>query len=258
MRQKPIDGLMSNHIGDGVQFRQAANFIHITQCDHSIHTKAFSLFPLSRTNACNHMSTVLLGNMNSGSSDTADCACNENDLTSPWPNADFNHLGSGQQDKRQCRCVDFVKSRGNSREILGLAQDVFGIRAIHQAEDALACLQADCPLSKRNHLTREVAAENCREFEWHHLLQVTATQLPVDWIDAHRYSLHQHLADCRHWDRCVLVRKPANVPITVQQNRLHRCFCHVLLFPHAGMSHHCNPTESSYATSNRLHCGLWS
>src|ERR1035441_9763409 len=183
MRQKPVDGLMPNHIGDGIQFRQAANYFHIVQCNHLIHTKAFSLCTLTGTNAHNHMSTVLLGNMDSSSADTADCACNENDLTKPWPNADFNHLGSGQQDKRQRRRVDAVKRSWNSREILGLTQDVFGIRAIHQAKDALAHLQAACPFPKRNHLSRKVAAENCREFEWHHLPQVTATQLPVDWID---------------------------------------------------------------------------
>jgi hypothetical protein len=81
-----------NHIGYGIEFRQAANFIHIPQRNHSIRTKAFSLCSLTATNACNHMSAVLFRNMDGRSTDTSDRTRNEYDFACPWPNCVFRSM----------------------------------------------------------------------------------------------------------------------------------------------------------------------
>ena len=50
------------------------------------------------------------GNMNSRSTDASDCTRDENGFSRPRLNANFYHLGTGEQYQRQYRCVDGVKS----------------------------------------------------------------------------------------------------------------------------------------------------
>ena len=225
---------MPHHIGDGIEFRQGGNLFLIVQCNHTIRTQAFRLRPLAGANARNHMSAVLFGNVDSSSTDATDCASNEYDFTGPWPNADFNHLGAGQQNERQCRRVEAVKILRSARQIHRLAHHILGIGAIHQAEYSFAHLQALHPFSEGNHLTRKVAAKNCRKFERHHLLEITATQFPVDWIDAHRDRLYEHFTGRRQRFRHIFVRQLADVAITAQQNRLHQHLCHMVPLLRAG------------------------
>jgi hypothetical protein len=89
-----------HHVGDCIKVRQTGNLVHIAQCNHAIRTKPFGLCPLTGAYACNHMSAVLFGNVDSGSTDTTDRVRNENDRPGSWLNAPFDDLGSGQQDKR--------------------------------------------------------------------------------------------------------------------------------------------------------------
>jgi hypothetical protein len=50
------------------------------------------------------MNTMLFGNMNRGSTDASDCTRDENRFSRPRLNANFYHLGTGEQYQRQYRC----------------------------------------------------------------------------------------------------------------------------------------------------------